>query len=78
MCEGNQTTYERICKGEFACIRGKLDRLDRAIRGNGGAGIQVRLDRLEQCAHSRSRLLWIIVGCVVVMAGRAIANMIGI
>ena len=44
MCPSEQ--YETICKGEFASIHGKLDKLDEAIRGNGKPGIQRRLDRL--------------------------------
>jgi len=35
--------YESVCKGEFASIHTKLDRLDEAIRGNGRPGIQLRL-----------------------------------
>ncbi len=58
MCaETNQ--YERVCKGEFAAISAKLDRLDEAIRGNGRPGIQVRLDRLEAAEKSRNRLIWV-------------------
>jgi len=57
--------YERFCKGEFAEIRVKLDRLDEAIRGNSKPGIQFRLGRLEAAEAVRSRLLWIIAGSVV-------------
>jgi hypothetical protein len=39
--------YDRVCKGEFAELHAKLDKLDEAIRGNGKPGIQLRLDRLE-------------------------------
>jgi hypothetical protein len=44
----------------------KLDRLDRAIRGNGKLGLVTRVDRLEQSESTRRRLTWIIVGAVVV------------
>ena len=58
MCDDNQ--YEKICKDEFALVHTKLDKLDEAIRGNGKVGIMTRLDRLEQAAAVRSRLLWLI------------------
>ena len=52
--------YE-FCREQFGQIAEKLDRLDKAIRGNGETlGIRVRLDRLESSATTRSRLLWII------------------
>ena len=66
MCGSEQ--YERICKGEFASIHAKLDRLDEAIRGNSKPGIQLRLDRLESAEATRSRLLWIIAGSAVTLA----------
>ncbi len=64
--------YERVCKDEFAAIHVKLDRLDEAIRGNGRPGIQLRLDRLEATDKSRSRLIWIIMGSAVTLAGTAV------
>jgi hypothetical protein len=60
--------YDRVCKGEFASIHTKLDKLDEAIRGNGKPGIQLRLDRLESAEATRSRLLWIIAGSTVTLA----------
>jgi hypothetical protein len=60
--------YDRVCKGEFAELHAKLDRLDEAIRGNGKPGIQLRLDRLESADAVRSRLLWIIAGSTVTLA----------
>ena len=60
--------YDRVCKGEFASMHSKLDRLDEAIRGNGKPGIQLRLDRLEAAEALRSRLLWIIAGAAVTLA----------
>jgi len=60
--------YERVCKGEFASIHTKLDRIDEAIRGNGKPGIQLRLDRLESTQASRSRLLWLVLGATVTLA----------
>ena len=71
MCEG-QDQYERVCKAEFASVHTKLDRMDVAIRGNGKPGIQVRLDRLESADRSRSRLLWVIVGAAVTLAGSSV------
>ena len=69
---GCEAQYENICKGEFAAIHAKLDRLDEAIRGNGRPGIQVRLDRLEAAERSRSRLIWIITGAAVTLAASSI------
>lgn len=57
--------YDRVCRGEFAELHAKLDRLDEAIRGNGRPGITVRLDRLEQDAKRQSKLIWLIVGSAV-------------
>ncbi len=67
MCP-NSDQYESVCKGEFAEIKGKLDRLDESIRGNGKPGILLRLDRLESAEAVRSRLLWIIAGSTVTLA----------
>jgi len=71
MCDG-MDQYERVCKGEFASMHSKLDRLDEAIRGNGKPGIQLRLDRLEAAESARSRLLWIIAGAAVTLAASAL------
>lgn len=60
--------YETVCKGEFAAIKEKLDRLDEAIRGNSKPGIHVRLDRLESAERTRGRLVWLLVGSVVTVA----------
>jgi len=68
-CDGQ---YERVCKGEFASIHTKLDRLDEAIRGNGKPGIQLRLDRLEAAEKSRAKLIWIIVGAAATLAVTAV------
>ncbi|MFA6134563.1 MAG: hypothetical protein WC869_11165 [Phycisphaerae bacterium] len=68
--------YDRICKGEFASIHGKLDKLDEAIRGNGKPGIQRRLDRLESAEAVRSKLLWIIAGSAVTLAVSALWKLV--
>jgi len=75
MC-GTSEQYERICKGEFASIHAKLDRLDEAIRGNSKPGIQLRLSRLESAEAVRSRLLWIIAGSAVTLAGSALWRLV--
>jgi len=75
MC-GDSEQYERICKGEFASIHTKLDRMDEAIRGNGRPGIQLRLDRLESAEAVRSRLMWIIAGSTVTLALGAVWKLI--
>lgn len=68
--------YDRVCKGEFASIHVKLDRMDEAIRGNGKPGIQLRLDRLEAAEAIRSKLLWIIAGSTVTLALGAVWTLI--
>ena len=68
--------YDRVCKGEFASVHAKLDRLDEAIRGNSKPGIQLRLDRLEAVEAVRSRLLWIIAGSTVTLALGAVWKLI--
>lgn len=62
MCATEQ--YQSVCKGEFAEINGKLDRLDKAIRGNGHPGILLRLDRIETARANRGRLFWVLVGAI--------------
>ena len=66
--------YETLCQGEFAELHRKLDKLDEAIRGNGKPGLQLRLDRLEQSEVRRSRLIWLIAGVAVTLAGSALWN----
>ena len=68
--------YDRVCKGEFASIHVKLDRMDEAIRGNGKPGIQLRLDRLEAAEAVRSKLMWIIAGSTVTLALGAVWTLI--
>ena len=75
MCSDSDQ-YERVCKGEFAAIHTKLDRMDEAIRGNGKPGIQLRLDRLEAAEAVRSRLMWIIAGSTVTLALGAVWKLI--
>jgi len=70
MCDGNEQ-YNRVCKGEFASVHIKLDRMDEAIRGNGKPGINTRLDRLEQDAKHQARLIWLVVGSAVTLAASA-------
>lgn len=50
------------CARKFDLLFEKIDRLDESIRGNGKPGIVVRLDRLEQSAMSRGKLLWLLAG----------------
>ena len=69
-------TYDRVCKGQFSSIHTKLDRLDEALRGNGKPGIHLRLDRLESAEAIRSRLLWVIAGCVAMLAVQAVWKLI--
>lgn len=64
--------FNEVCRGEFAEINAKLDKLDAAIRGNGRPGIMVRLDRLEAAERSRGRVLWLIAGAAVTLAFNAL------
>ena len=75
MCP-NSEQYEQVCKGEFASIHVKLDKLDEAIRGNGKPGIQLRLSRLESAEATRSRLLWLIAASTVTLALGAVWKLI--
>lgn len=50
--------YELHCREQFACINVKLDRIDLAIRGNGGPGIKARIGRLELADRWRRRITW--------------------
>ena len=68
--------YDRVCRGEFAAVHVKLDKLDEAIRGNGKPGIQLRLDRLESAEAVRSRLMWIIAGSTVTLAVGAVWKLV--
>ena len=75
MCS-QKSQYDRVCRGEFASINVKLDKLDEAIRGNGKPGIQIRLDRLETAEAVRLRLMWIIAGSTVTLAVGAVWKLI--
>ena len=75
MCSDSDQ-YDRVCKGQFASIHTKLDRMDEAIRGNGKPGIQLRLDRLEAAEATRSRLLWIIAGSAATLAVTALWKLV--
>lgn len=45
---------------EFNRICGKLDRIDALLRGNGGPGALVRLERLELRERMRGKAVWLI------------------
>jgi hypothetical protein len=64
--------YDSVCKGEFASINAKLDKLDEAIRGNGRPGVALRIDRLERAARRYSRLAWLIVGSALTSVAAAL------
>ena len=74
MCPSDQ--YDNVCKGEFAEIHAKLDRLDEAIRGNGKPGIQRRMDRIEAAEAVRRRVVWLVVGALVTLVIMAIRQAI--
>jgi hypothetical protein len=59
---GDGDRYELVCKGQFARICGKLDRIDEVLRGgNGRPGLQERVHGLERTRRSQLRLVWIAV-----------------
>lgn len=60
--------YETVCKGEFAEVHAKLDRLDEAIRGNGKPGMQLRIDRLENHQKAWNKVVWLVLGSVATLA----------
>ncbi len=63
MTEGQLSQeFRESCQRQFQEINQKLDRLDKALRGNGEPGITVRLDRLEQDAKRQARLTWMLIG----------------
>jgi len=64
--------HDRLGQDVLRDIYTKLERLDVALRGNGKPGVQVRLDRLETAQATRSRLLWIIAGSLVVLVVNAV------
>lgn len=76
MTEYNHCDKFRGCQKQFESIHEKLDRLDEAIRGpssNGARpGILVRIDRLEQDAKRKSKIIWLTVGSLVTACGSAI------
>ena len=74
MCSSDQ--YDSVCKGEFAEIHAKLDRLDESIRGNGKPGIQRRMDRIEAAEAVRRRVVWLVVGALVTLVVMAIRQAI--
>ena len=67
--------YERVCRVQFERIIAKLERIDEALRGNGGPGIKVRLDRLERSEQTRRRMVWALVGATVTMAGAVVRSL---
>lgn len=56
----------------------KLILLDRHIRGNGNAGINTRLDRLERVSKIKERILWAMAGTTLsAVAAVIVSIMIG-
>jgi hypothetical protein len=68
--------YRNVCRGEFARLHAKLDRVDDAVRGNGKVGILRRLDRLEQIEKNRRRLHWTIIGAAISAGVSALVQLI--
>ncbi len=72
MQETCRNHYDDVCKGEFADIGQKLDRLDETIRGNGRPGLQSRLSRLEDADKTRRKVLWLLIGATAALAVKGI------
>ena len=53
----------------------RLTTLDVAIRGNGRAGINTRLDRIEQRGLIKDRVLWALVGTFITGIGAIVVSM---
>jgi len=47
-------------------------------RGNGKDGVVLRLDRLEQTETKRSRLMWLILGGVLILGIASVGQWLGI
>lgn len=45
--------------GDFSEMRGKVHKLDEAIRGNGKPGLERRMETVEQYIGGKARLGWI-------------------
>lgn len=55
----------------------KVIKLDETIHGNGKDGLKVDVDRHEQRLKRIDRLSWAVVGTVLVLAAKAVANFFG-
>lgn len=47
-------------EAEFARVCKKLDGIDSLLRGNGGPGVLVRVEKLELRERIRSKVVWLI------------------
>ena len=63
--------YAVVCKAEFEEVKKMLCRLDKLLRGDGGPGALVRLDRLEQSRVRQSQWFWFVAGVVGPLVGGA-------
>lgn len=57
---------ERL-EAEFTRVCKKLDRIDALLRGNGGPGVLVRVEKLELRERIRSKALWLISSVVLTL-----------
>jgi hypothetical protein len=64
-CPHFSEQYTMFCKEQFGLLNKKLDAIDASVRGNGGLGLIVRLDRLEQ----RHKTMKWMVGFLLLAAG---------
>ena len=55
----------------------QISNIEEAIHGNGKPGMRLQIDRLEQIESFRGRLLWLMVGAVIVIVATEIASRLG-
>lgn len=65
------------CKTQFDEIKEDLKTVKAAIVGNGTVGYNVRIDRLEQARKARSKLEWMVIGCLTVVLVNSAWSLVG-
>ena len=70
--------YELHCKGAFASMNKKLDRIEAAINGNGEAGMKIQVDRNRRWIKGVARVLWCVVTATVGMLAWIIKDLLSL
>ena len=56
------------CKSQFESIKEDIRAIKNSVCGNGNkVGLDKRVDRLEQAQADKSKLSWLVTGCLVVV-----------